>query len=405
MDKLEFLRQNPLFQGFSDIQLQQILPIVHELQFNEGDIIIHENEVSDNIYLIKSGEVEIRKQDIKHEKAFKIAILKVGDIVGEITLLDNAPRSASVRASKPCVLYAISANELRAISKEQLPSKIIAEKLTLLAQEAVSIASEPVYSIIIQNLAKSLGQRIRVTSDAVVESLGKELEHTKARAALGVVIIVTLSFLSFYVLFIKIMTSIPGVTTISTAVTVPLLACFSIGMFIIMQKGGYPLQTYGLTLENWKRHVIEACIFTIPLLPLIIFFKWILIHYAPAWSTHALFDLSTHPEAHFPLSLDIAELGLYLVFVPIQELIARGALQSSFQILLVGPHKTLWAIILSNILFSVTHLHLSITIGLATIIPGLFWGWLYSRQGSLVGVIISHLIVGIWALFIVGFGV
>ena len=38
-------------------------------------------------------------------------------------------------------------------------------------------------------------------------------------------------------------------------------------------------------------------------------------------------------------------------------------------------------------------------------VTGLFWGWLYSRQHSLVGVSVSHLLLGLTALEIVGFGV
>lgn len=85
-----------------------------------------------------------------------------------------------------------------------------------------------------------------------------------------------------------------------------------------------------------------------------------------------------------------------------QELIVRGVLQSSFYEFITGRHRNFWAILLSNLLFSITHMHLSLAASFIVFVPGLFWGWLYSRYRTLVGVIFSHLFIGIWAFFIVG---
>jgi len=95
-------------------------------------------------------------------------------------------------------------------------------------------------------------------------------------------------------------------------------------------------------------------------------------------------------------------ISLYLLFVPLQEFIVRGVLQGSFQEFMQGRYKIFWSIVLSNLLFSITHLHISLLTTFIVFIPGLFWGWLYSRHRTLVGVIASHLIIGIWALCIVG---
>jgi membrane protease YdiL (CAAX protease family) len=35
-------------------------------------------------------------------------------------------------------------------------------------------------------------------------------------------------------------------------------------------------------------------------------------------------------------------------------------------------------------------------------VPGLFWGWMFARQRSIVGVTVSHIVVGLWANFLVG---
>ena len=94
----------------------------------------------------------------------------------------------------------------------------------------------------------------------------------------------------------------------------------------------------------------------------------------------------------------------YALFTPAQEFITRGALQSSLQ-MFVGDETRgkLWsAILLSNLMFAAAHSHTSFGLAVAVLVSGLFWGWLYAKQRSLLGVSVSHFLIGVWALFIVG---
>ena len=94
----------------------------------------------------------------------------------------------------------------------------------------------------------------------------------------------------------------------------------------------------------------------------------------------------------------------YTLLVPIQELIARCALQSTFFSFLPGNETfRIWnAIILSNLIFSSVHSHLSLMFASLTFVPGLFWGWLFYKQASLVSVSASHILIGVWGIFILG---
>lgn len=98
-------------------------------------------------------------------------------------------------------------------------------------------------------------------------------------------------------------------------------------------------------------------------------------------------------------------LFLYLLFCPLQEFIVRGCIQTSLQNMIDGrPNFIKWkAIFISNLLFTSAHSHLSLGFALSTFIPGLFWGWLFARQRALTGVCISHVLIGGWAAFVVGF--
>jgi membrane protease YdiL (CAAX protease family) len=75
------------------------------------------------------------------------------------------------------------------------------------------------------------------------------------------------------------------------------------------------------------------------------------------------------------------------------------AYQSSFQKFLTGKHKTVIAIFLSTLLTFTFHFILAVLV-----FPlGLFWEWLYDRNPTLIGVIVSHVALGLFGLFIVGF--
>jgi hypothetical protein len=95
---------------------------------------------------------------------------------------------------------------------------------------------------------------------------------------------------------------------------------------------------------------------------------------------------------------------VYCIFIVVQEFIARGVIISTILNFLEGvKHSRLGAIIMSSMLFSAQHLHLpSIAFAVLVFIPGIFWGWLFVRHRSILGVSISHIIIGIWTIQILG---
>jgi len=116
---------------------------------------------------------------------------------------------------------------------------------------------------------------------------------------------------------------------------------------------------------------------------------------------HVVFDFYRSKGTTLPMTL--LAFSLYATFAPIQELVARSGMQSSFEMFLTGKYKTWFSIFLSTLLFSSTHLHVSFILAVLVFPLGLFWGWLYSRYPTLVGVAASHVLIGSFGLFIVGF--
>ena len=72
--------------------------------------------------------------------------------------------------------------------------------------------------------------------------------------------------------------------------------------------------------------------------------------------------------------------------MPVQEMIARSGLQAPLESLIEGPRRSLQANVVASLLFAATHLHLSPALALAVLPFGLYWGILFQRQRSLLGV-------------------
>lgn len=95
--KLSFLKRVPIFSGISEESLQKIASITTERCFNKKNIIFHEGDYGDTLYIIKAGRIKIAKISIDgREKT--LTILQVGDFFGEMAIFDNLPRSASAEA-------------------------------------------------------------------------------------------------------------------------------------------------------------------------------------------------------------------------------------------------------------------------------------------------------------------
>jgi CRP/FNR family transcriptional regulator, cyclic AMP receptor protein len=97
MDRIALLKKVSLFSNLSEAHLSNIAEFCVERGFREGDVIIKQGDSGIGLYVICSGKVKIVKETAGGEK-IDIAELGPGDFFGEMTVLDNAPRSANVIA-------------------------------------------------------------------------------------------------------------------------------------------------------------------------------------------------------------------------------------------------------------------------------------------------------------------
>ncbi len=106
---LKILRENALFQGLTDAQLRQILPLVHEESFAEGQVIFAQGEPPRCVHLLREGRVLVHRILTGGDDA-EIMHVEPGGLFGEMAVLANVKRrSASAVAQTPVKTVTLSA--------------------------------------------------------------------------------------------------------------------------------------------------------------------------------------------------------------------------------------------------------------------------------------------------------
>jgi CRP/FNR family cyclic AMP-dependent transcriptional regulator len=103
----QILKRVPLFSTFTEQQLSAVLAYVQHRRFPRGALIVRSGDETDALYIILSGRVKVLIQDDQGHEVI-LSIMGSHDFFGEMGLLDDQPRSASVEALEPCEMLRLS---------------------------------------------------------------------------------------------------------------------------------------------------------------------------------------------------------------------------------------------------------------------------------------------------------
>lgn len=157
---LSILTKSTLLAGSSVEQIEKIVPFVQVKQCEPGYVIIKENEVSADIYVIVEGSVEIIKEGENDTESHSIAKLRAGDYFGEMAVFEESIRAATVRAIELTTVLVIPAQ-------------------TLIAPES---GRHSLYGAVVTNISTQLSNRLRNTNKLAVAALQRELVLVKKMA-------------------------------------------------------------------------------------------------------------------------------------------------------------------------------------------------------------------------------
>lgn len=101
------LRQISIFAYFHDDELAELFALGRTFNQPAKSNAVIEGESSRGLFIILSGKVSVYKRDVSSNRLLRLTYLEPGASFGELSLFDDAPRSATITAESNCILFSL----------------------------------------------------------------------------------------------------------------------------------------------------------------------------------------------------------------------------------------------------------------------------------------------------------
>ena len=115
--KKRFLQRVPFFKDIPRREFGRLFLALAKRHYEAGDVLFHEGDVGRALFILEWGQIEICRRDASGTPQ-RIALLDSGDYFGEISLMDDQPRTAGAIAVTPSRVYLLYRTELDALLQE-----------------------------------------------------------------------------------------------------------------------------------------------------------------------------------------------------------------------------------------------------------------------------------------------
>jgi hypothetical protein len=251
-------------------------------------------------------------------------------------------------------------------------------------------------SVSIDVTARRAGERALVLSE---EQLRAKTEEFKKRISVGNFFSSAILIVAAYSFFARLAIDYVKSLRTTTFVTSALLAVSAVIVVFMMRAAPYSWTDYGFTLKNWRSALADTLLKTLIFIVILTALKWTLTVSGLVPAPVFVFPFFQRYSFLFALGIALT----YSVFCILQEVILRSALQHSLMHFLTGRFAKTRIIATTTLIAAATHLQMkSLVFPLLIIIPNIFWCLLYDKHRSLLCVSVSHILIGVWALFVLG---
>ncbi len=103
----EALKNQPMFKDLSFAELANVAPLFFEKAYTKNSTLFVEGMSGEILYCIKKGSVNITKKMANGQETV-LATLKEGEFLGEMSLIDNRPRTATARVAEESLLLVMT---------------------------------------------------------------------------------------------------------------------------------------------------------------------------------------------------------------------------------------------------------------------------------------------------------
>ena len=345
-----------------------------------GDVLFASGEPARQFAFVESGRLEVVL-----DGGVQVAVLIEGEEVGAMGVVSGEERSATVRAIEDARVLVLDGDVL------------------LGTDDASSDRgwTESGRARLMARLIREYSDRVRAGNAsqlAYVEAVARE---QRARLQLGSFLAYVVALMCLYGLTMRAGMGLSDDAAGTTRYTILVLLMFVGGLYWFIRRSDEPMETFGLVWRGGWKVAGQALLWSLPFIALLVALKWIAVTTVPAFDGTPIFS-GELLRADRPLDV-VPWMLAYAAFCPAQEFVARGALQGSLQRFLGGDRVEIKSNLLANLMFSASHAHVSPGLSILVLIPGVYWGWMFARQRSLVGVTLSHVLIGVFFLFFLGF--
>jgi CRP-like cAMP-binding protein len=373
----------PLFAKLSRQQLIGLKRLLHCSYFDAGEVVLSEGAMTHNrIFIIAEGEVSVCKTGVSpltnETVEYELEVRGKGEIFGAMSVLDGKPIGITARARTPVTIAVLN---LKPYRRNTMCRKI--------------------RNILIAELRRSLSDYVRSAIEQKADSLRQEAEFSRYRNSVGSIVIAALSLLSVYTLALGLMPRFEAYLGVNFALSPFIIVLFAAIFLPIIAKSKFPPAFFGLRLDNWRSALMISIAGSFVFIMVSAVVKWLVIEASPAMAgtpviTSPQLYIGGTPALTISSPVYWLVVMVYLLLTPVQEFVARCGVQAPLYAFLHGLEweRRMWSIVVSNLVFSAAHAHISLTFALAAFIPGLFWGWVFARTNSLLAASVSHFLIG-----------
>jgi CRP/FNR family transcriptional regulator, cyclic AMP receptor protein len=106
------LKAVPLFASFPEDQLRMLTTVVSRKSVTRSTMVMAAGDATDSLYIVLSGRLKVMMSDAEGKEVI-LSILGPGEIFGEMGLIDDEPRSATVVTIEPCELLSLAKRDFK----------------------------------------------------------------------------------------------------------------------------------------------------------------------------------------------------------------------------------------------------------------------------------------------------
>ena len=133
--KVEALKRAPLFAGLSKKELAQLARVTEDLEVPEGQVLCREGDTGQEFFVIVDGEADVAR------RGRRLAARGSGDFIGEIALLENTERTATVTAKTPLRVFVLTREDFRKLVRDN--PNVERKVMQALARRVVELSRDP----------------------------------------------------------------------------------------------------------------------------------------------------------------------------------------------------------------------------------------------------------------------